>query len=307
LVLLEYPTYGLELSDIPALCRLVNNISQSCKGVIVIGGDDLLVCPDGKLIPKTTDTELSADTDLRIAENIRKRPINFIPYKSYESFQWELSSEDSTNQECDFNHPILFDVAHEILETNVNHKPLITNLSIYSSLTELYSQLTAAKVYGVEKKQLSFFSKNSLKCEECDGSGWLQERAILTVCPICNGTRFQHSVRQLVFRGIPFSALFNLTPLELLKPFSKISKIYHPLHALTKIGLSHLKLGIERNKLPLDTLAKIAALETILTTKPNRNLLVSGLVGICSMEEISKIIVELEIFAIKKNIRVILN
>lgn len=123
-----------------------------------------------------------------------------------------------------------------------------TFLGIFDEIRALYARIPEAQVRGLDKTRFSFNSTSGGRCETCAGQGVLSHEMsflpdVVTVCPTCDGLRFDERTLAVTYRGLSIGQVLQLTAEEALEVFSAHPKILAPLRVLVDLGAGYVQLG----------------------------------------------------------------
>ncbi len=127
-----------------------------------------------------------------------------------------------------------------------------TYVGFYDKIRLLFSQTKSAIEHGYTDKDFSFNHKNGGRCEECSGEGVIVRELqfmadIETICPVCNGARFNKEILEIKYKDKNISDVLEMSIEEALAYFdaddSASKYIRHKLGVLNDLGLTYLKLG----------------------------------------------------------------
>ena len=262
LLLIELPSYGLTETQALSLQEWITHQKEYYLGVITLGGSEVL------------STIADAGPNMTILEEQPQRahpaPRRPPPAPTLPSTPPNKATE--------------LDLAHYLCDRQPSRNPFLCALPLFKRLTALYAKLTAAKVLGISSSCLSLFGQRSLRCDECGGQGRAESKTILLPCNICLGSRYQSSVNQLVYRGLPFTALFNHSADSLLPIFENILPVQHDLTALSLAGLGGIALGTSEDTMTIEDRCRFALMVCLSNQKGGR-ISIRGMAGIFSDEE----------------------
>lgn len=304
ILLIELPSYGLFPNQANALKRWLTHQKDHCAGIVALGGEDLIrnaadiVLADVSESPAQITIEQRSPGEIERAlavegsssvdtagllAMIQSQPPQVFGIKP---LQAKLIAEALLQSGLIDSLWTIIDLVSIILDRNASSRPLLTTLPIFRRLTALYAQVTAARVMGITPRALSLSGPNSERCEECDGLGKTIEASHAITCIRCSGTRFRPRIAQLTFRGLPFPALFNHTAKALTPLFSSLIPIAQELALLNQMGLGQIVLGTAESELPSDVRLRAALLTACAKSPKGRVLLIRGLSGILSPQEL---------------------
>ncbi len=107
--------------------------------------------------------------------------------------------------------------------------------------------MPAAKARGLNAEKFSFNTSDE-RCENCNGAGTVEidmsfMPAIETMCPVCEGMRFNEELLTLRFQGYNIAHILDMTVSEAMVLFEEETKIFAILDVMKQVGLEYLKLG----------------------------------------------------------------
>lgn len=130
-----------------------------------------------------------------------------------------------------------------------------TYTNILDDLRKIYATLPISKEKGYKAADFSY-NTGTLRCKTCDGTGQISMDMqflpdIDIVCPDCNGSRYDKSIKSLKYapnpktepEGISLPDIMGLTVEQALDIFAGNKKIYDKLNLLNNLGLGYLTLG----------------------------------------------------------------
>jgi hypothetical protein len=262
LLLIELPSYGLTEVQALSLKEWVSCQKEYYLGILTLGGTEVLSSIADAGLNMTT---LEEHPQLPHPAYHRPPPAPPLPI---------TASKEVTE----------LDLAHYLCDRKPARTPFFCALPLFKRLTSLYAKLTAAKALGISSSCLSLFGQRSLRCDECGGRGREESKTIFLPCNICLGSRYQPSVNQLVYRGLPFTALFNHSAESLLPTFENILPVQHDLRALSLIGLGDIALGTPEDTMTIEDRSRFT-LMVCLSNQKGGGISIRGVEGIFSDEE----------------------
>ncbi len=132
-----------------------------------------------------------------------------------------------------------------------NSKSSRSNIATYTKLfdliRDLFASLPEAKSQGFSADKFSFNTSDE-RCENCNGAGSVAVDMtfmpdIETVCPVCNGMRFNEELLTVQFQGHNIANILDMTVSEAIHLFEQEKKILTLLDLIKQVGLGYLKLG----------------------------------------------------------------
>lgn len=118
---------------------------------------------------------------------------------------------------------------------------------VFTDIRDVFCQTLEARARGYGPGHFSFNTKQG-RCDSCewDGVKKIQMHFLPDVhvtCESCNGTRYNHLVREVLFHSKSISDVLAMTVESSLEFFEKFPKIRHKLQTLSEVGLWYLTLG----------------------------------------------------------------
>lgn len=128
-----------------------------------------------------------------------------------------------------------------------------TYTKVFDILRGLFAQAPLARVRGYGPGRFSFNLAGG-RCEACRGDGsialdmqFLSD--VYTVCPSCEGKRYNRETLEVRFKGLNMAEVLALTVDEARTFFRAIPKLQQKLGTLSEVGLGYLQLGQPANTL----------------------------------------------------------
>ena len=123
-----------------------------------------------------------------------------------------------------------------------------TFVGFYDKIRELFTEIPESKARGYELKQFSFNNNQGGRCLHCRGWGLIRTELqfmhdVVSVCPECNGARFNKETLEIQYRGKNIAEVLDMTVEEGLEFFKDNNLINHKLKTMNELGLGYLKLG----------------------------------------------------------------
>ncbi|MFX0061887.1 MAG: excinuclease ABC subunit UvrA [Candidatus Hermodarchaeota archaeon] len=123
-----------------------------------------------------------------------------------------------------------------------------TYVGFYDKIREVFAELPESKKREYTKSTFSYNTKNSGRCEECEGEGEITTILqfmpdVKTICPVCKGNRFKVDILEVKFSNLTISDVLNLSVEKAIDTFKDIPLIHHKLTIMKDLGLGYLKLG----------------------------------------------------------------
>ena len=123
-----------------------------------------------------------------------------------------------------------------------------TYVGFYDKIRQLFCELPESIARGYELKQFSFNNNQGGRCLHCRGWGvivtelqYMQD--VVSVCPECNGARFNKETLELKYKGKNIAEVLEMTVEEGISFFKDVRLIHHKLKTMNELGLGYLKLG----------------------------------------------------------------
>ncbi len=132
-----------------------------------------------------------------------------------------------------------------------NSKSSRSNVATYTKLfdviRDLFASLPEAKARGFGAEKFSFNTSDE-RCQNCNGAGVVEIDMtfmpdIETVCPACNGMRFNEELLAVQFQGHSIANLLDMTVSDAISLFKNEKKIFALLDVMRQVGLEYLTLG----------------------------------------------------------------
>lgn len=322
ILLLELPSYGVSEHQVDALKRWVSHQKRECAAIIALGGDDLIGDIAELIVGESRNVEVqehvspgvqrlsqkplaieTAPPDIsELLSRIAAQPSHLFSVTPGEG---ELIADAILRSSSPESPWKIVDIGAILLDRNVSSRPLLVTLPLFRRLTALYAQVTAARVLGITARALTLTGPQSERCEECLGRGKIVEESHAITCVRCAGSRFKPHIEQLTFRGLPFPALFTHTAEALSSVFSSVLPIAHDVDLLIQIGLGHIVLGTPEDNLPPDIRLRSALLTACANSPKGAALLIRGVAGILSPEELAEVVTSIGSLAARRSLRII--
>ena len=123
-----------------------------------------------------------------------------------------------------------------------------TYIGFWDKIREIYSSQPEAIEKEYTKTTFSYNSKDSGRCEECEGTGEIVTQLqfmpdVRSICPVCKGKRFKQDVLEIEYNGFNIAEILNSSVEAALEIFKDIRLIKHKLQVMDDLGLGYLKLG----------------------------------------------------------------
>ena len=122
-----------------------------------------------------------------------------------------------------------------------------TYTGVFSSIRELFAELTEAKMRGYTPGRFSFNVKGG-RCEACNGDGVTKVSMLFlpdvyVKCDVCGGNRYNRETLEVKFNGHTIADVLDMTVDEASRVFANIPKIASRLATISEAGLGYIKLG----------------------------------------------------------------
>ncbi|MHA2296505.1 MAG: excinuclease ABC subunit UvrA [Candidatus Hodarchaeales archaeon] len=123
-----------------------------------------------------------------------------------------------------------------------------TYVGFYDKIREIFSKLPEAEKRGYTKTTFSYNSKDSGRCDECEGMGEIVTHLqfipdVRLLCPVCKGKRFKPEILEIEYNGHDIAEILDLPVEKALEVFKDVRLIRHKLKVMHDLGLGYLKLG----------------------------------------------------------------
>lgn len=123
-----------------------------------------------------------------------------------------------------------------------------TFVGIYDKIRDIFSNLPESKNRAYNKSTFSYNSKDSGRCDECEGTGEIVTQLqfmpdVRTICPVCKGKRFKAEILEIEYKGYSIADTLDLSVERALAIFKDVRLIYYKLKVMDDLGLGYLKLG----------------------------------------------------------------
>ncbi|MHA2299265.1 MAG: excinuclease ABC subunit UvrA [Candidatus Hodarchaeales archaeon] len=123
-----------------------------------------------------------------------------------------------------------------------------TYVGFFDKIRDIYAKLPESKERSYTKTTFSYNSKNSGRCEECEGSGEIVTSLqfmpdVRTTCPVCKGRRYREEVLEIKYRNLNIADVLQLSVEKAMDVFKDVRLIHHKLKTMNDLGLGYLKLG----------------------------------------------------------------
>lgn len=305
ILLIELPSYGLSEDHADALTRWLSGQKEEWAGIIALGGDELvsdvatMIVEEGRVTHprdgEVRDELVGGQASPVVGGDapgddgaLFGQPEAQPPTLHAVTPRQANHLADTLLQSRAADSPWkIIDLAAIILDHPPSSRPLLGTLPIFKRFTNLYAQVTAARVLGITPRVLNLSGPHSARCEECGGLGKIFEESRAITCVRCSGSRFKPHIEQLIFRGLPFPALFTHTAEDLVPFFRPMLPIVRELTLLSQMGLGHVVLGTPEDALPLDIRLRAELISACASSPKGKRLLIRGLSGIFSPKELA--------------------
>ncbi len=123
-----------------------------------------------------------------------------------------------------------------------------TYVGFYNKIREIFSDLPESINRGYSKSIFSYNSKDSGRCDECEGTGEIVTQLqfmpdVRSICPVCKGKRFKPEILEIEYKGYNIADILNFSVEQALELFKDVRLIKHKLKVMNDLGLGYLKLG----------------------------------------------------------------
>ncbi|MHA2292106.1 MAG: excinuclease ABC subunit UvrA [Candidatus Hodarchaeales archaeon] len=123
-----------------------------------------------------------------------------------------------------------------------------TYVGFYNKIRDTFANLPESTQRGYTKTTFSYNSKDSGRCDECEGTGDIVTQLnympdVKSTCPVCKGNRFKKEILEVKYNGYSISEILNLSVESALKVFKDVKLLQHKLKIMNDLGLGYLKLG----------------------------------------------------------------
>lgn len=122
-----------------------------------------------------------------------------------------------------------------------------TYTKLFDAMRDLFACLPEAQARGFNAQMFSFNTSDE-RCQNCNGAGVVAVDMtfmadIETICPACNGGRFNNEVLAIRFQGHTIADVLDMTVEDAIRLFRNHKKIFAILDVMKQVGLEHLQLG----------------------------------------------------------------
>ncbi|MHA1966842.1 MAG: excinuclease ABC subunit UvrA, partial [Candidatus Hodarchaeales archaeon] len=123
-----------------------------------------------------------------------------------------------------------------------------TYVGFYDKIRTVFSELPESVSRGYTKTTFSYNSKDSGRCDECEGIGEIVTQLqfmpdVKSLCPVCKGSRFKPEILEIEYNENNIAEILNLSVEKALEVFKNVRLIKHKLDVMNNLGLGYLKLG----------------------------------------------------------------
>ncbi|MHA2174759.1 MAG: excinuclease ABC subunit UvrA [Candidatus Hodarchaeales archaeon] len=123
-----------------------------------------------------------------------------------------------------------------------------TYVGFWDKIREVFSSQPEAIQQGYTKTTFSYNSKDSGRCEECEGTGEIVTQLqfmpdVRSICPVCKGKRFKNDILEILYTKFNIADILGSSVEKALDIFKDIRLIKHKLQVMFDLGLGYLKLG----------------------------------------------------------------
>lgn len=131
--------------------------------------------------------------------------------------------------------------------TKSSRSNIATYTKLFDLIRDLFATLSQAKARGFGADKFSFNTSDQ-RCHNCNGAGTVEVDMtfmpdIETICPTCNGMRFNEELLTIQFQGHSISDILDMTIKNAMHLFKNEKKIFALLDFMDQVGLHYLKLG----------------------------------------------------------------
>ena len=122
-----------------------------------------------------------------------------------------------------------------------------TYSGLFAHIRELFAQTPDARVRGYKPGRFSFNVKGG-RCESCRGDGIIKIEMhflpdVYVTCDVCRGKRYNRETLDVTYKGKNIAEVLNMTVIEALSFFRKVTKLRNKLQTLADVGLDYVNLG----------------------------------------------------------------
>jgi excinuclease ABC subunit A len=123
-----------------------------------------------------------------------------------------------------------------------------TYTGVFTAIRDIFTQVPEAKMRNFDAGKFSFNVKGGGRCEACAGEGLRRIEMqflpdVYVECPECHGTRYNHEVLEIHYKGKTISGVLDMTVEEARRFFADQPPVFEKLNILHEVGLGYLKLG----------------------------------------------------------------
>ncbi|MHA1847149.1 MAG: excinuclease ABC subunit UvrA [Promethearchaeota archaeon] len=124
---------------------------------------------------------------------------------------------------------------------------VVTYTKIFDDIRDLFANTPEAKARGYKKGRFSFNVRGG-RCENCDGSGFLEIEMhflpnVFVTCDVCKGKRYNLETLEIKYKGKDINQVLEMTVEEAHEFFENHPKIRKKLKTLIDVGLGYMQLG----------------------------------------------------------------
>lgn len=153
-----------------------------------------------------------------------------------------------------------------------NKSTVATYVGLMKQLQMLFAKQTDAHLHNLKSQDFSFNSSGACSC--CNGTGQLirklgEDSLSVSVCPECDGTRFQKSTLVVKLKGKTISQVLDLTVEEGITFFESEKMIQKMLFTLKSLGLEYLTIGQSTPTLSSGEGQKLKLAKSLMENKRN--------------------------------------
>lgn len=124
---------------------------------------------------------------------------------------------------------------------------LATYTGLFDNVRKLFAATPEAQAAGYDAGQFSFNVAKG-RCATCEGEGFVSVEllfmpSVYAPCPTCHGARYNPQTLAILWQGLSFAQVLQLTVDEAVAVFAEQAGIRRSLEVLRDIGLGYLRLG----------------------------------------------------------------
>jgi len=123
-----------------------------------------------------------------------------------------------------------------------------TYTGLFTGIRDIFTQVPEASMRNFDAGKFSFNVKGGGRCEPCAGEGMRRIEMqflpdVYVECPECHGTRYNHEVLEIHYKGKTIADVLNMTVEEARRFFADQPAVFDKLNILHEVGLGYLRLG----------------------------------------------------------------